>query len=175
MAPARARADRAGDGVSRRSPTDREVAVRLLARGALVVPVLLVLSGVTAQPAQAAVTVTRADLSGTSLRVEGTATANRDITVDGAVMGRSDATGSFRIDATGYTAPADCTIDVNDATGPRTATLSGCTVRTPPPPPVSGQAPPPLTGPDDGTSVSSPVTLAWSSVLDTSAINGGYN
>jgi hypothetical protein len=121
------------------------------------------------------VTVTRADLSGTNLRVEGTATANRDITVDAAVMGRSDAGGRFRIDATGYAAPPDCTIDVNDATGPRTATLSGCTVRTPPPPPASGQVPPLLTGPGDGASVTSPVTLTWSSVLDPASLNGGYN
>ena len=152
-----------------------EVAVRLRARCALVVPAVLVLSALAAGPAQAAVTVTRADLSGTNLRVEGTATANRDITVDGAVMGRSDAGGKFRIDATGYAAPPDCTIDVNDATGPRTATLSGCTVRTPPPPPASGQVPPLLTGPGDGASVTSPVTLAWSSVLDPTTLNGGYN
>ena len=46
-------------------------------------------------------------------------------------MGRSDSGGRFRIDRTGYTAPADCTVDVNDGSAtPRVATLSGCTVRT---------------------------------------------
>jgi hypothetical protein len=141
----------------------------------LVVTAALVLPMVAAMPALAAVTVTRADLSGTSLRVEGTATANRDITVDGAVMGRSDSGGKFRISASGYTAPADCTIDVNDATGPRTATLSGCTVRTPPPPPPGGPAAPVATGPADGASMTSPLTLSWSAVLDPGSQNGGYN
>lgn len=80
-------------------------------------------------PASAAVSVSRAEVSGSTLRIEGTSTASRDITVDGAVMGRSGSDGRFRVERSGYTPPADCTVDVNDGSAtPRTATLSGCTV-----------------------------------------------
>ncbi len=64
--------------------------------------------------AQAAVSVSRAEVSGTRLRIEGRATANRAITVDGVQMATSDGSGSFKIDRSGYTAPPDCTVDVND-------------------------------------------------------------
>src|SRR5215213_4736291 len=103
--------------VSAVTPTRDTSAVRGIGRGrrAAVVAVLLILSVLgTAESASAAVSVSRAEVSGTSLRLEGTATASRDITVDGVVMGRSDTGGRFRIDRTGYTAPADCTVDVND-------------------------------------------------------------
>jgi Putative Ig domain len=97
--------------------------------------VLLIAMFLAAAPAVADVSVSRAEVSGTNLRVEGTATASRDITVDGVVMGRSGSDGRFRIERSGYTAPADCTVDVNDGSAtPRTATLSGCTVSSPPPP-----------------------------------------
>ncbi len=86
--------------------------------------------------ASAAVTVSRAEISGSNLRIEGTALAARDITVDGVVMGRSGSDGRFRIERSGFTPPLDCTVDVNDAsTTPRTATLSGCTVSSPSPTP----------------------------------------
>jgi hypothetical protein len=147
------------------------------------------------EPALAAVSVSKAQLSGTSLRLEGTATAARDITVDGVVMGRSDSGGKFRIDRTGYTRPADCTIDVNDGSAtPRVATLSGCTVSSspppppappppappapppppPPPPPPGGLAAPVALTPGAGASVTSPLTLSWSEVTDPSGIIG-YN
>jgi len=104
------------------------------------VPVLLVALAVTAE---ASVVVSRAEVSGTRLRLEGQAGANRSITVDSVRMTTSDGSGGFRIDRSGYVAPADCTVDVNDgsvvATGVR---LSGCTVTSPPPPPP----PPPPTG-----------------------------
>ena len=81
-------------------------------------------------PAWAAVSVSRAELSGSTLRIEGTATASRDITVDNVVMGRSGSDGRFRIERSGYAPPADCTVDVNDGSATaRSATLSGCTVR----------------------------------------------
>jgi hypothetical protein len=128
-----------------------------------------------APAAEAAVTVSRAELSGTSLRLEGTATAGRDITVDRVVMGRSDSGGRFRIDRTGYTRPADCTIDVNDGSAtPRTATLRGCTVTSPPPPLATGPAAPAPIAPGAGASVASPVGLSWSAVSDPSGI-AGYN
>ena len=82
--------------------------------------------------AHAAVTVSRAEVSGDRLRIEGSAIANRPITVDGVQLGTSDGSGSFRIERSGYSPPADCTVDVND--GSATATnvrLSGCTVTTP--------------------------------------------
>ena len=75
------------------------------------VPVLLVTFAVTAQ---ASVVVSRAELSGTRLRLEGQAGPNRAITVDGTAMTTSGSTGSFRIDRSGFVAPADCTVDVND-------------------------------------------------------------
>jgi len=155
--------------------------------GALVFAAFVFLAvALTAGPAAAAVTVSRAELSGTTLRLEGTATANRDVTVDGVVMGRSDSGGRFRIDRAGYTRPADCTVDVNDGSAtPRVATLTGCTVTpTPPPPPPpppppgpSAPAAPALLAPANGASVTAPVTLAWSAVIppDPPSQNGGYN
>jgi len=84
--------------------------------------------------AQAAVTVSRAEVSGDQLRIEGQAAPGRAITVDGVAMTTSSSSGSFRIDRSGYTRPADCTVDVNDGTGAVNVRLSGCTVTTPPPP-----------------------------------------
>ena len=82
-----------------------------------------------AAPAAAAVSVAKVEFSGGRLRIEGSAFANRPITVDGVQMATSDGSGQFRIDRSGFTAPADCTVDVND--GSATATnvrLPGCTV-----------------------------------------------
>ena len=86
-------------------------------------------------PAHAAVNVSRAEVSGDRLRIEGSAAANRPITVDGVQMTTSSSSGSFRIERTGYTRPADCTVDVNDGSAtPLNVRLSGCTVapRRPP-------------------------------------------
>ena len=80
-------------------------------------------------PAHAAVNVSRAEVSGDRLRIEGSAAANRPITVDGVQMTTSSSSGSFRIERTGYTRPADCTVDVNDGSAtPLNVRLSGCTV-----------------------------------------------
>ncbi|HEX2043335.1 MAG TPA: Ig domain-containing protein [Acidimicrobiales bacterium] len=82
----------------------------------------------TTTVAHAAVTVSRAEMNGSRLRIEGRATANRTITVDGVAMGTSDGSGNFRVERDGFTAPADCTVDVNDGSATAaTATLSGCT------------------------------------------------
>jgi hypothetical protein len=92
--------------------------------------------------ADAAVTVSRAEVKGTSLRLEGRALANRTITVDGVAMGTSDGAGSFRIERDPFTSPADCTVDVNDGSATATtATLSGCTVASPPPSPSPSPSP----------------------------------
>ncbi|HKA69908.1 MAG TPA: putative Ig domain-containing protein [Actinomycetes bacterium] len=82
--------------------------------------------------AEAAVTVTRAEVNGDRLRIEGRATASRPITVDGVQMATSDSSGSFRIERSGFTSPADCTVDVNDGSAAAVnVRLSGCTVTTP--------------------------------------------
>ncbi|MDQ4134306.1 MAG: Ig domain-containing protein, partial [Actinomycetota bacterium] len=82
--------------------------------------------------ADAAVTVSRAELNGSRLRIEGRATANRTITVDGVAMGSSDGSGAFRIERDGFSPPADCTVDVNDGSATAaTASLSGCTPTAP--------------------------------------------
>ena len=95
----------------------------------LLVFVAAVLPVGLAGPAHAAVNVTRAEVSGDRLRIEGSAIANRPITVDGVQLGTSDGSGSFRIERSGYTPPADCTVDVNDGSAtPTNARLSGCTV-----------------------------------------------
>ena len=88
--------------------------------------------------AQAAITVTRADLSGTQLRVEGSgAVPNHAVTVDpGAVPGTSDAGGAFRIQASPYSS-STCQITVSDGSSSASAQLSGCTASSPPPPPSS--------------------------------------
>ncbi|HEV3400348.1 MAG TPA: Ig domain-containing protein [Acidimicrobiales bacterium] len=101
--------------------------------------------------AHAAVTLSRAELDGSRLRIEGRASANRTITVDGVAMGTSDGSGSFRIEREGFAAPPDCTVDVNDgSTTAASATLSGCTpiaapTTTAPPPPTTTLAPSPTT------------------------------
>ena len=108
--------------------------VRLAVVGAFVLIAVLL----AASAAQATVSILRAELSGTQLRIEGQAAANRTITVDGVAMGTSDGSGRFRIDRSGFTAPADCTVDVNDGSAsPTTARLSGCTVSSSSPPPTS--------------------------------------
>jgi len=104
---------------------------RLTLVGVLVLIGVLVATSV----AQAAVSISRAELSGTQLRIEGQASPNRTITVDGVAMGTSDGAGSFRIERSGFTAPADCTVDVNDGSAsPTSARLSGCTLSSPPSP-----------------------------------------
>ncbi len=102
--------------------------------GLTLLSVTAVLSVALAGAAQAAVTVSRAEVSGDRLRIEGRAVANRPITVDGVQMGVSGSSGGFRIERSGYTWPADCTVDVNDgAASPVNVRLSGCTVSAPAP------------------------------------------
>src|SRR5215207_1868320 len=86
---------------------------------ALVGVFVLIGTLVATSMAQAAVSISRAELSGTQLRIEGQASPNRTITVDGVAMGTSDGSGRFRIESSGFTAPADCTVDVNDGSPQR--------------------------------------------------------
>lgn len=114
----------------------------------LAVAVIVLMSAQVAAPASAAVSVSRAELSGSRLRIDGTALAGRDITVDGVVMARSSTSGTFRIERDPYSPPADCTVDLSDGSSTVTsARLSGCTVtQTPPPPSGDTTAPSAPTG-----------------------------
>lgn len=107
------------------------------ARGlvAAVVSALVVVAGV-ASPALAAVSISRAELNGGKLRVEGAGAApNATVTVNGGqASGTADGAGEFRIERDGFTAPADCRVTVSDGVSSATATLSGCTVTTEPSP-----------------------------------------
>lgn len=106
-------------------------------RLAIALALVSILWAALAPPAQAAVSVSRAEVSGTRLRLEGRATPSRPISVDGVQMATSDSSGEFRIDRSGYTPPADCTVDVNDGSAtPASVRLSGCTVVTPTPTPT---------------------------------------
>jgi len=113
-----------------------ETTQKTATRIALATVLALAAGMVAASAALADVRVSRAELNGSRLRLEGTAIANRTITVDGVALGASDGAGSFRIERDPFAKPADCTVDVNDGSAtPVTVTLSGCTVTSPPPPP----------------------------------------
>jgi probable HAF family extracellular repeat protein len=114
--------------------------MRRLAR-ALTLATMVVL--VAAPTALAAIAVTRAELNGGELRVEGQgAQAGATITVDGVAMGTAASDGRFSIRRAGFTSPT-CRITVSDGVSSAQATLSSCTPAgaTPPPPP-----PPPPAG-----------------------------
>lgn len=87
------------------------------------------------QAADAATTITRADLQGTQVRIEGSGTTpNARLVVNGGTLtGTADAAGNFRIESSSFQAPSDCKVTVSDATTSGTRSLSGCTVTTPPP------------------------------------------
>lgn len=107
--------------------------LRLVLAFVVAAMVVLAMPGVS----HAVVSVARAEVSGDRLRVEGSAAPSRTITVDGVAMGSSGADGRFRIERTGFTPPADCTVAVNDGSATATtARLAGCTETTPPPPPA---------------------------------------
>lgn len=138
-------------------------------RSALVV---LVLSAtLIAGPAFATAAVSRAELDGSQLRIEGTATASRDITVDGVVMTRSDSSGKFRVERSSYTPPADCTVDVNDGSpNPTNVRLSGCTVTQPPP--TGDTTPPSAPTGLTATLTSNSATLSWTASNDNVGVAG---
>ena len=124
---------------------------------------LLAIAAVVAAAAEATVNVTRAEISGSRLRIEGTSIANRTITVDGVAMGTSDAGGNFRIERDPFTSPADCNVDVDDGSAsPRNVTLSGCSVNPspPPPPPPPPPSPPPAPPPPPPPSTSTLSSVA---------------
>jgi hypothetical protein len=98
--------------------------------------VLVVLGLLALSPAaQAATTITRAELQGTQVRIEGSgAMPNARLVVNGGVLsGTADSAGGFRIESSSFQAPADCKVTVSDGSTAATRTLSGCTVSQPPP------------------------------------------
>ncbi len=131
------------------------------------------LTVVLAEPALAAVSVERAEVSGSRLRLEGTAVANRDITVDGLVMVRSDGSGAFRIERDPYTSPADCTVDVNDGSPTvAVARLTGCTVTGPVTPPPADTTAPSTPANLTASVVGTTANLAWTASTDAVGVTG---
>jgi Abnormal spindle-like microcephaly-assoc'd, ASPM-SPD-2-Hydin len=85
--------------------------------------------------ADAAITISRADLSASQLRVEGSgAVPNHAVTVSpGSVAGTSDANGAFKIQQSPYSS-STCQITVSDGSTSASAGLSGCSASSSPPP-----------------------------------------
>jgi hypothetical protein len=105
----------------------------LAANALFVLAVAVVLVLLIPETGYSAVRVGSAELSGSSLRIEGTARPNRTITVDGVAMGTSGGDGRFRVEHVGFEAPGDCTVTVDDGSAtPADARLAGCTVTTRP-------------------------------------------
>jgi hypothetical protein len=90
------------------------------------------LLGLWSPPAAlAALIVTRSELNGDQLRVEGQgAVPDAAISIDGVVRGAADSTGKFRVEATGFSSPT-CKITVSDGASSVPATLAGCTPSAP--------------------------------------------
>jgi hypothetical protein len=83
--------------------------------------------------AHATVSITKAEVNGTQLRLEGTAQPNATVTVDGVPMATSDAKGIFKIQQDPYNPPASCVVQVNDGSASATGvTLAGCSATAPP-------------------------------------------
>jgi centrosomal CEP192-like protein len=106
-----------------------------LRRSLVVAAAVVATLGVASASAEAAITIGRADLSGTQLRVEGRgAVPNHAVTVSpGSVAGTSDGSGAFKIQKDPY-ASSTCQITVSDGSNSASARLSGCSATSPPPP-----------------------------------------
>ena len=93
----------------------------------LVLAAGLLLTLCAPERALGAVRVTRAELNGGNLRLEGQgALPNAPISIDGVTRGTADGAGAFRIQLTGFSPPA-CTVTVSDGATLAQATLAGCT------------------------------------------------
>ena len=126
-----------------------------------------------AQSAEAAVSITRAELKGTELRIEGQGARPNAVVTEtpGSLASTADGSGAFRIESKFFNAPADCMVKVSDGTSSATTTLSGCTKTAPAPTTVAA---PGLLGPTAGATVAVPFDISWSAVSDPSGI-AGYN
>ncbi len=95
----------------------RPLIALLVALGLLLIPIT----------ASAALTVERAELDGTRLRVEGTgAVPGATITVDGIAMGQAGSAGDFKIEQDPFSSDT-CIITVSDGSTSTEAELTGCT------------------------------------------------
>jgi hypothetical protein len=89
---------------------------------------LSLLGNLASPPAAlAALFVTRSEVNGDRLRVEGQgAVANATIAIDGVARGTADGAGQFRVEVSGFRS-ATCQITVSDGVTTVSATLTGCT------------------------------------------------
>jgi hypothetical protein len=103
---------------------------------------MLATSGVVAAGADASITISRAELNGTQLRVEGNgALASHAVTVNpGSVPGTSDSNGAFKIQKDPYST-STCQVTVSDGSSSASAKLSGCTASSPSPSPSPSTSP----------------------------------
>jgi hypothetical protein len=106
--------------------------MRLHTKGWLIALGALTMLAAFVPTAEAAVTITRADLSSGQLRVEGTgALPNHAVTVTpGNVTGTTGSDGSFKIQTSPYSS-STCQVTVSDGSTSATTTLSGCTPTQP--------------------------------------------
>ena len=129
----------------------------------LAATIAVVAFGLGAASAQAAITISRAELSSGQLRVEGSgALPNHAVTVNpGAVPGSSDGSGAFRVQTSPYSS-STCQVTVSDGTSTSASTkLSGCTASTPAPSPSPSPTPTPTPTPSPSAPA---VTLTPSSL-----------
>jgi len=103
----------------------------------IVVPLLaLIAVALTPPAAAAAVSVTRAELNGGQLRVEGRGaqpSALVPVVSDlSSASGNADSSGSFRVEASSFRS-STCRVTVSDPVSSTTVTLSGCTPTSTPP------------------------------------------
>lgn len=84
------------------------------------------------QVAQAATTISTAELDGSTVRITGSdATPHSRILVNGGwLSATADAGGSFTIRSSTFTVPSNCKVRVNDGNTIATTRLSGCTIAT---------------------------------------------
>jgi hypothetical protein len=85
------------------------------------------------QAAQAATTVSTAELKGSTVTITGSgATPNARILVNrGWLSGIADSGGSFTIQSSTFTVPGNCRVRVNDGNTTATVPLSGCALSAP--------------------------------------------
>jgi hypothetical protein len=117
-------------------------------------PVLVGLGPMTS--ANAAVGITKAELQGTQLRVEGAgALPNQTVTVSpGSISATSDSNGAFKIQVSPYLSPS-CQVTVSDGSTSLSSNLAGCIPATTPAPvppaPTPTPTPPSVTPPPTAT------------------------
>jgi hypothetical protein len=119
-------------------PTAARMRRRFACAGAVGALALVAAVGV-ASSALADVRVVRADLSGTQLRLEGTALPNRTITVNDVALGTSNGAGAFKVQSSTFDHGTSCLIQANDGSATSTpVSLTGCSTATTPTPGATG-------------------------------------